>query len=87
VVVGGVLILAGALLAVDLLAVGGMLLGAIAVLADFWGPLGNPGVGWKQHAVIVIGLLLVAVGLPRLLRRRRAACAELSGKEAVARRP
>ncbi len=67
--VGCVVLVVGVALRVDLIAIGSMLLIAIAILADILGDPGAPGVGWKQEVAWELGVLVVAVAW--LIRRRR----------------
>jgi hypothetical protein len=69
VIVGALLVVLGALLRVDALAVGGLILFAVAALADVYGTIGAPGMGWRQRVAIIVGLVLVLGGL-RLRHRR-----------------
>lgn len=66
---GMLLVVLGALLHVDGLAICGLILLGICVLADVHGLIGSPGVGWRQRTVILVGLGLVLTGL--LARHRR----------------
>jgi hypothetical protein len=68
--IGMVVLVLGALLRVDILAIVGAILVGAAALADVFGPVGSPGVGWKQGALILAGLLVLAAGI--FMRRRRA---------------
>ena len=61
-------IVVGALLRIDLLALGGTILLAGAMLADIYGTLGSPGIGLHQVALILIGIIGILIGL---LRRRK----------------
>jgi hypothetical protein len=68
---GVLLVVLGALLRVDGLTIcGGILLG-LAVVADVWGLIGSPGLGWRQSAVILVGLVLILTGLHARNRRLR----------------
>ena len=65
---GALAVILGALLRVDALMLGGSVLVAVAVLADVYGTIGSPGIGWRQRAAIVAGLVLVQAAL--FLRKR-----------------
>lgn len=67
--VGALVVVIGALLRVELLAIAGAVLVGLAALADVFGPVGSPGVGWKQAATIFTGLAFLSAGL--LTRKRR----------------
>ena len=68
VVLGALFVLLGTLTRVDVLAVFGMLVFAVAVVADLARVGGSPGFGLKQQIGVAIALLLVGVGFA--LRRR-----------------
>lgn len=66
------LLLVGVLLRVGPLALGGGLLLAVSISADWFGLASGPGIGWKQQLMIAAGALLTAGGLLwRTVRRRR----------------
>jgi len=69
VVVGVLLVVLGALLRADVLAIGGAVLFGAAALADVYGTLGSPGVGWKQRLAVAAGVLLILMGI--WLRKRK----------------
>jgi hypothetical protein len=77
-VVGTLLVALGALLRVDALAIGGALLFGVAALADVYGTVGTPGVGWRQRAAILAGLVVVLVGF---YARERRLSRRLSGAD------
>ena len=52
------------------LLVGGVLLFLVAAAADLLGIGGYPGIGMKQLAGIVVGVVLAAVGIVRLRATR-----------------
>lgn len=49
----------------------GTALGILGLTADLIGVGGFPGFGWKQGLATAVGLLLVAVGAVRIVRRDR----------------
>jgi hypothetical protein len=68
-VLGVFFVVLGALLHADLLAILGTVVFLVAVSADVYGPLGSPGFGWRQIAVILAGAVLIALGLYRRKQR------------------
>lgn len=77
---GALLASIGALLRVDVVALGGAMLFALSGLADVLGLSLSAGVGWKQWSAVLIGAGMVAVGVwPTLVRRRGMADSTLRG--------
>ncbi len=64
-------VIVGSLLRIDVVAIAGAILVAIAALADVSGLIGAPGVGWRQQAVILAGLVFIWGGI--FLRKRQVA--------------
>lgn len=71
----------GALLHADLVAILGSIVFGIAVSADLYGPVGAPGFGWRQSAVVLLGALMIGIGLHR---RRRGLTRQLTERDAEA---
>lgn len=69
-VVGGLMIVVGALLRADVVGLAGTVLFGLAALADVRGSVGEPGIGWRQALVIAVGLTALSIGL--IWRRRSA---------------
>jgi hypothetical protein len=63
--VGGLFVVIGALLRIDLLVLPGAILFALGVLADAFGRVGTPGLGWRQQTLIVLGAVLLLLGAVR----------------------
>ncbi|MCG3128932.1 MAG: hypothetical protein CHACPFDD_03828 [Phycisphaerae bacterium] len=77
---GALLASIGALLRVDVVALGGAALFALSGLADVLGLSLSAGIGWKQWSAVVIGAALVLAGVgPTLVRRRGMADSTLRG--------
>ena len=68
VVAGALFVMIGALLRANALAVVGVILFGLGALADAFGRVGTPGIGWRQQMTIAVGLLLLCLGL--YLRKR-----------------
>jgi|GEM_PF-1128469 len=62
-VLGGLMVVVGALLRADLIAVVGTVLFGLALLADVCGVVGQPGFGWRQGSLIGAGVVLMLIGL------------------------
>ncbi|MEW6200113.1 MAG: hypothetical protein AB1601_15795 [Planctomycetota bacterium] len=71
---GGLMILSGALLRADVIGVAGTVLFALAIVADVRGAVGTPGFGWRQAAIVGVGVAALGIGL--MWRRRAAAGAD-----------
>lgn len=65
--VGGVLM--GAVIRVPTLSAVGIVIGGLAIAADYAGFGSHPGFGWQQVAGAALGLILVAAGLLKARRR------------------
>jgi hypothetical protein len=62
VILGGVLLLLGAVSRADIVAVIGTLLLLAGLLADVAGRMGSPGFGWRQALALVVGFALFVSG-------------------------
>ncbi len=65
IVLGGLVVVLGALLRIDLFVIPGLVLSALGALADVFGHVGTPGFGWRQQIAVIAGLVLVSVALAR----------------------
>ena len=70
-VIGGVLLVIGALIGAATLMVFGVITGLVAVLADLLHFGSSAGFGWQQLAGVIAGMLLTVVGVCIRLRRDR----------------
>ena len=68
-VLGVFFVVLGALLHADLVAILGTVVFIVAVSADVYGTMGSPGFGWRQIAVTLAGVVLIALGLYRRKKR------------------
>lgn len=88
VVLAMLLVFIGALLRVGPLALAGVFLLAASVAADWFGLISGAGIGWKQQAMITVGVVLTLGGLGVWLRgRRRLRLSVLRWREDAAARP
>jgi len=68
-ILGSFLAVLGVVMHADLVAIGGAVLCSVAVLSEVQGPAGAPGWGWRQAAVLTLGLVLILAGYLRRKRR------------------
>lgn len=67
--VGVLLLLTGTLMRVDAITLAGIATFALAATADLLGAVRNPGIGWRQMVLLVIGLALASAGSAFRARR------------------